>query len=184
MSLWDFYLRWRHSKGYGVHSPYAYRFITDVLKPGNYGYYAYHELERLNRNLKSGRASFFHESRFLIRLILFLKARRVIALGEQIPEARIVAKALKLVYYCCESSSNLTLKAGDFLIIPRGATVTREILDEAVEKNVALLAIKPSTELREMLTAPLEYGVLFEGENRILLIPRKETQYVSYSINL
>ncbi len=36
------YLRWRHGKGYGIHSPFAYRFITEVLRlPKLYGYYSY-----------------------------------------------------------------------------------------------------------------------------------------------
>lgn len=39
--MWGWYIRWRHSKGFGMHSHFAYRFVTDVLKPGIYGYYAY-----------------------------------------------------------------------------------------------------------------------------------------------
>ena len=35
--------RWRHGRGFGVHSPFAYRFITEVLRQP-YGYYAYREL--------------------------------------------------------------------------------------------------------------------------------------------
>ena len=34
--------RWRHGMGFGVHSPFAFRFITEVLNlPKIYGYYAY-----------------------------------------------------------------------------------------------------------------------------------------------
>lgn len=36
------FLRVRHKHGFGIHSPFAYRFITEVLNlPGNYGYYSY-----------------------------------------------------------------------------------------------------------------------------------------------
>lgn len=34
------YSRWRHGHGFGIHSPFAYRFVTEVLRQG-YGYYAY-----------------------------------------------------------------------------------------------------------------------------------------------
>lgn len=38
--------RFRHRKGYGVHSPYAFRFITDVIYE-RHPYYAYRELDKL-----------------------------------------------------------------------------------------------------------------------------------------
>ena len=37
--------RFRHRKGYGVHSPFAFRFITDVIYEGH-PYYAYRELDK------------------------------------------------------------------------------------------------------------------------------------------
>ena len=40
--IWEGYLRWRHSHGFGVHSPYAYHIVTGVIRPGDYGYYGYH----------------------------------------------------------------------------------------------------------------------------------------------
>lgn len=33
--------RWKCSRGFGVHSPFAYSFIVDVLRERRYGYYAY-----------------------------------------------------------------------------------------------------------------------------------------------
>ena len=37
--------RFRHRKGYGVHSPFAFRFITDVIYE-HHPYYAYRELDK------------------------------------------------------------------------------------------------------------------------------------------
>lgn len=41
--------RWLRTRGHGVHSPFAFAFIADVLResPRGYGYYAYPELNRL-----------------------------------------------------------------------------------------------------------------------------------------
>lgn len=40
--------RWWRGQGFGVHSPFAFRFITETLHcPAPYGYYAYPELKRL-----------------------------------------------------------------------------------------------------------------------------------------
>ena len=42
---WRWLRRWRHRCGYGVHSPYAFRFITDVVYEPS-AYYAYAPLHR------------------------------------------------------------------------------------------------------------------------------------------
>lgn len=44
--MFDRYIRWRHSRGFGIHSPSAYRLIREVLCPSSrYGYYSYASLE-------------------------------------------------------------------------------------------------------------------------------------------
>ena len=183
-TLFHRYIRWRHSKGYGVHSPYAYRFVTEVLKPGNYGYYAYHQLESFNRNLKTRRVSFFREAKFLIRLAIFLKTKRIITYKEKYPEAQSVAKALKIIYYCCESNSSISFKEGDLMVLPSGVMIDSALIQNAIDKNVPLFAINPSPEIRELLEIPIKHGVLFSGSSKILLIPRPQMEYVAYSINL
>lgn len=40
-SLFSLYKRWRHTRGFGVHSPFAYRLVTEVVRPPRgYAYYA------------------------------------------------------------------------------------------------------------------------------------------------
>lgn len=66
------FARRRHSRGFGIHSPFAYRFITEVLcLPHNYGYYAY-ALAGRDGNL-----------RLLVRLLAFFSPASVtVDLGE------------------------------------------------------------------------------------------------------
>lgn len=52
--------RWPRSHGFGVQSPFAYRFVTDVVREA-YPYYAYGEL-----------AEKYHSDRFSLRLLQFL----------------------------------------------------------------------------------------------------------------
>lgn len=59
--------RRRHSRGFGIHSPFAYRFITEVLcLPGEYGYYAYAAAGRDRR------------CRMLVRLLAFFNPDSVL----------------------------------------------------------------------------------------------------------
>lgn len=43
MSLRQLFIRWRHSRGYGIHSPYAYRLVKEAICPDR-GYLYYEEL--------------------------------------------------------------------------------------------------------------------------------------------
>ena len=180
--MWKTYLRWRHSKGFGVHSPYAYRFITDVLNPGRYGYYAYNQLEFLSRGLSKGSPVFFRNAKFLIRLLIFLHTKRIITCGEKYPEAQVAAKALKLIYFNKDSKSAITFKPGDLLILLPNGNVDLSVIEKAIGSQIPVLAFNPSPEMRELLEKPIENGVLFNGISKILLIPRSELHYVSYEI--
>lgn len=58
---------WRHSRGFGIHSPFAYRFITEVLcLSGGYGYYAYSSAGRDRR------------MRLLVRLLAYFNPASVL----------------------------------------------------------------------------------------------------------
>ncbi len=53
MGLIRRYKRWRHGRGFGVHSPFAYHFVTEVLRlPRIYGYYAYRDVASLYRECR------------------------------------------------------------------------------------------------------------------------------------
>ena len=64
MGVVAYYKRWRHSRGFGIHSPFAYRFITEVLcQP--LAYYAYAHTGK-DRNL-----------RLIVRLLAFFRPERI-----------------------------------------------------------------------------------------------------------
>lgn len=69
--------RLRHGKGFGIHSPFAYRFITETLRQPC-SYYAYGSLPQ--GGLSDG------EWRLLVRLLVHFRPGRV-TLGEGLPKA-------------------------------------------------------------------------------------------------
>ena len=72
MGLSRWYKRWRHGLGFGVHSPYAYRMVREVLRPPRG--YAYYAADRLPHA----------ELRLLYRILVDLRPAIVgIAAGEQ-----------------------------------------------------------------------------------------------------
>ena len=70
----DYIRRWRHTRGYGVHSPLAYRIVKDCIRPDKkYGFYSdayldfeYHEERAALRNAK-----------MTVRLINLIRPQRI-----------------------------------------------------------------------------------------------------------
>ncbi|MBR2360889.1 MAG: hypothetical protein IKA75_10845 [Bacteroidaceae bacterium] len=73
--------RFRHRRGYGVHSPFAFGLITDVVYE-RLPYYAYDELKEVRRSLPKG-ARIYPErvDRLLFRLVNHLCPQRVVEVG-------------------------------------------------------------------------------------------------------
>lgn len=79
--------RARHALGFGVHSPFAFRFITEVLCPPRiYGYYIYDVLKQ-------------RELRLLYRVVLSLRPQTVALPGHDELLCRVIAAAMPGVYF-------------------------------------------------------------------------------------
>lgn len=117
--------RFRHRRGYGVHSPFAFNFITRVLYE-RAAYYKYAQLRSDEKRLKQARgAEWLYEplrvKRLLFRLVNFAQPRTVVDAG------RLAASSLYLKAGCEQADylgtadlAGLFLEAGvpvDFLYL-------------------------------------------------------------------
>lgn len=179
--LFKKYLRWRHSRGYGVHSPYAYRFVTDVLRPGDYGFYAYHDIDH-DILMSKGKSQIDSQNlRLLYRIIVFLNTSRLIISGDKEPSVKLLAKVSRLPLLDFQKIKDNDFKKGDLVIITSG-NISKERFETVVNNQVPVLALDPSKQVRALLANPLEKGLLFNGTKKSLLIPRHEMAYISYDI--
>lgn len=182
------YLRWRHSKGFGVHSPYAYKFVTDVLRPGPYGYYSYRKVEELLTGTERDNRKFIGLIRFTIRLMVFLNGKRIVATPAASRLAEIVAKSLDLPWKVISLVSNsckgdFEFEAGDIIII-ENEIADVALLKMAIDNMAAIFAINPSADTRNILETPIPRGLLLKDPHKLILIPRREMNYISYDIKL
>lgn len=69
-------VRFRHRRGYGIHSPFAFRFVTGVVYERGC-YYAYAPLKRLFRASKAKRKWRWCHYQLLFRLTNFQQPKRV-----------------------------------------------------------------------------------------------------------
>lgn len=179
MSLWNRYLSWRHSKGYGVHSHYAYRFIMDVLHPGPYRFYSYDEIGEFLEPHEIHKPSLIRLTHFTIRLVSFLKIKRIISAGQDLRFAELAAKALKISYLEINDINDFKFEKGSLLILSR---LSFSNLD--LRNDIPLFALNPSPIIRKILETPISNGLLLNDKKKMILIPRKEMEYVRYDINL
>ena len=115
--LIDTYRAWRHSRGFGVHSPFAYRLIRDALRPPRgYAYYAdfYPDLDpAFDQTQDSGDDSLFIKPRILLRVALYL--RRTLFEPNSIPLLACVPSASHYAGHSaglCDSLANALRFAG------------------------------------------------------------------------
>ena len=68
---------WRHGRGFGVHSPFAYDLLTNTLhEPRHTGYYGYRELNALGGDGRKRRLA-----RIIFRIVARFSPRRVAIAG-------------------------------------------------------------------------------------------------------
>lgn len=68
------YRRWRHSKGFGVHSPFAYRFVRDVVSAKG----CYYASARLSRLIDSLPRAARREYSMLFRMVARLAPHHIV----------------------------------------------------------------------------------------------------------
>ena len=80
--------RHHRSHGFGIHSPFAFRFVLDVLRERN-PYYAYEEIDLLRkavvnavgRHLKHPRVISFKSAKMLFRLVNYFNPQAILQVG-------------------------------------------------------------------------------------------------------
>ncbi len=104
------YLRWRHGRGFGIHSPFAYSFICLTLRE-RLPYYAYPALrEELGR---SGADISTHDLGLIFRIVTRFMPESVTVFGER--NADIERTAVKAVAeHITFGPSNFVIINGDF----------------------------------------------------------------------
>lgn len=183
MSLWKAYLRWRHSKGFGVHSPYAYEFVSAVVRHGPYRFYSFDETERHLSREELDDHKFIRSVRFMIRLLNFLAAKRIVTSEGTKRLSEVTALSMKQPYLILRKDKHPDFKKGDVLI-GTGGELPIPILRKAIELKIPIFILEPDGKTRKFLAEPIERGILFNDPRKMILVPRDEMAYVAYDINL
>lgn len=119
MGLVAAYKRWRHSRGFGIHSPYAFRMVQEVLTTDlRYPYYAYDLLAAERRRLDC--AIPLHDIFLAFRLAVEFAPRAAALSGARGSDLKILRAALRAACPGIEFVTADVLRPGDFLLSADG----------------------------------------------------------------
>lgn len=156
MGFADWYKRLRHSKGYGVHSPFAFRMVLETLNPPRgYRYYA-------------EEAFADPDHRLVYRIIVALQPSEVHIIGSDCH-----CESLKPVIRSaagCFSSQNppLAIVTGASGVIPSG---------------VSVFTLRPMDALFRQHVECFEYGHLYSNSRRALFVARQGLPFQCIRVN-
>lgn len=181
------YKRWRHSRGFGVHSPFAYHIVTTAVRPGRrYAYYGYRDIDTVLETAPTDGYTYPNirkDARLLLRLAVALDAKRIFIPLDSHPALRAAAKAsgttvLNNMDNCCPS-------AGDLVVIPSFDAKKFGHMRDALAGQAAVMLTSPTPLPENLLKGILSIefeGVMLYGKRIILLLPREQTAHTRYSM--
>lgn len=179
--MWgEAYKRWRHSRGYGVHSPFAYRIVKEVINPERgYGWYGYKPLSDKYRGKVSDGT--IRRSLMLLRLASFLDIGS--AYIADFSDRKIIEYALKQVNSKIGLTSDAQLADNARLIITDGKSLGLEKLSKLLERPGRAVYIRDiPSKWTEKLFENLDEGLMLHSRRNALLISRPGMMKVSYTL--
>ncbi len=119
----DWYKRWRHARGFGIHSPSAYRLVREVLRPGSaYAYYAYEDIGRARRALPNLLSQ--NELELIFRLLLHFRPASVcIPSGPSSATLEFIVKTALPGATLTTGPAEMAIVEGRESVPPSGATI-------------------------------------------------------------
>jgi len=178
------YLRWRHSHGYGVHSPFAYNFVKTVVRPGSqYAYYGYFDIDQaLTRVADGDYPRLRRDAMLLLRTIVFLRSRRLL-LTKILPAFEAAAKSGGAQTIAVRKSKLPDYKPDDIMLIRRTLDIPGEIT-RRLSAGTTVMAIDPTAAVRDSLMTFESRGLLLTGKRIIIAIPNPDMAFVSYQMKM
>lgn len=173
---------WR-SRGFGIHSPFAFRFVTCVLRERG-EYYAYTELRRMKggrRELRKASLLFRLVCEFQPAMVIVSgdeafsqKVRRIVGLADSRPEvvghADVDAAALPGGRVMCVAAS------GD-------ALCGQSLLDSVMGRDGVAVCLDTSGECVGEMRGRLRHGMSFYNRRTLVLVSRRDLPRQDFEVN-
>lgn len=181
----EFLSRRRHKRGFGIHSPFGFYFITAILAEGGYAYYCYPELNRIGR--QQGTSP--RRLRMLMRVANFLAPRVIAAPGASIAEqtalcasdsARRLDGLAGYAARCADAAITPFVFVGD----PAMVADPRAVSDCLVSCGTVIVARTDTPAGRSLADRIEPLGMTFAGRNMSIVVARRGLPHQKFAVAL
>ena len=179
MTLGERFLRWRATRGYGVHSPTAYRLLRNVVKPSpKFMYYGEEKLELqpdLNRKVA-------RRARILLRLTAELQPASVWISADTPP---VYAEAIRMaggVVRIYDGALYPDKMAKADLIVAERFKLTKTILRKVMVPGKTLVGFDITPRYMSNVIGLMEGGVILEARKSIIAVNTRDKDTHLYII--
>lgn len=176
------YRQLRHTYGFGVHSPFAYRLVKDVVRPGRgYAWYGYEDIDAAVNSRKAG-IRIERQSKMFLRLIAFLN-----------PDSLFLPLGIDPLFFMAAQAMGETLNIerkprhalecsmigthSDFIPLPM-------LKKHLSSPGKSLVMMDYPREWREELFDALPQGLILYSERNAIMVNRPDMMKVIYKILL
>ena len=180
LGIFEGYRRWRHPRGYGVHSPYAFNLVTSVVHPGDYSWYGYSDIDRTFPGVVDRKVR--REARMLLRLVAELRPRSVFLPSGAHPSFHAAIHAAGSFIQILRKPKQA---AEADMICTHGDFIPLDIILAHISRPGRSLAILNAPEgWADRIFEALEEGVLVRGCRNIFATARDGMQKLQYTMKI
>jgi len=174
------YRRWRHTRGFGVHSPYAYDLVKYVIRPEKgYLFYGYEDIKSAVRGEHCG-SRVEREAKMLHRLMVALR-----------PDSIFLPHGISAAYQAAVSSSDSRIlierrprhASGCRMIASHHDFISLDVLRSHIAVDGNILAVRNIPEgWMQALFESLPAGLMFYSPRNVIIINRPHMRKIGYSM--
>lgn len=173
--------RWRASKGYGVHSPLAFRIVKNVVRPPRD--VAYYGEERLSVDARDMSGSVLRRARLLLRFVAELQPSYVWAPSGLSPLYRDAVSLAGCVVRVLYGKVWPDPRLQPDMMILDGGNVTKSELANFLRpgRSLAALGVKPG--MAAKVAGAMKAGMVIDGVGSVLAVTAPEGALHEYSVS-
>lgn len=178
MGLYDRFKRWKRRRGFGVHSPEAYRIVRRVVKPGkDVKFYGEEALD-----LSDESRSLIREAKLLLRFVAYENPAFVWT-SPRIPE--IFTEAIRHAGEVIRIFDGKTYPAesakADMAVIYK-SRIDAKTVERLYAAGKPVIAFGASPAFMDLLKRKLLSGIILEWRSGLMAIPRQDSEKYVYLV--